>query len=121
MNVITFRATITTDCLALERTMEHASAANVFAKQAGRALIAHAGIALILAFLLVIHYQLTYVFRNSNNYYPVLGGGDICSGKGDCVCGECQCVEEDGGRYSGKYCEECPVCIYTIQFNINER
>ncbi|XP_045025979.1 integrin beta-PS isoform X1 [Daphnia magna] len=37
-------------------------------------------------------------------------GGEICSGKGDCVCGECQCFEEDGGRYSGKYCEECPTC-----------
>lgn len=41
--------------------------------------------------------------------FVLTGGGEICSGKGECVCGECQCVEEDGGRYSGKYCEECPV------------
>jgi len=38
------------------------------------------------------------------------GSGEICSGKGECVCGECQCIEEDGGRYSGKHCEECPTC-----------
>jgi len=37
-------------------------------------------------------------------------GGEICSGKGECVCGECQCIEENGSRYSGKYCEECPTC-----------
>ncbi len=44
------------------------------------------------------------------NSFPInLGGGEICSGKGDCVCGECQCIEEDGGRYSGQYCDECPV------------
>lgn len=34
----------------------------------------------------------------------------MCSGKGECVCGECQCIEENGGRYSGQFCEECPTC-----------
>lgn len=39
------------------------------------------------------------------------GTGDPpCSGKGSCVCGECQCHNTDGNRYSGKYCEECPSC-----------
>jgi len=38
------------------------------------------------------------------------GGGELCSGKGECVCGECQCVEENGGRYSGQFCEDCPTC-----------
>ena len=32
-----------------------------------------------------------------------------CSGAGECVCGQCVCKEEQGARYSGKYCEDCPV------------
>jgi len=38
------------------------------------------------------------------------GGGEVCSGKGECVCGECQCIEENGGRYSGQFCQECSTC-----------
>ncbi|KAK2720272.1 hypothetical protein QYM36_004226 [Artemia franciscana] len=38
------------------------------------------------------------------------GGGEVCSGKGECICGTCECVENEQGRYSGKYCEECPTC-----------
>ncbi|KAF0293498.1 Integrin beta-PS [Amphibalanus amphitrite] len=33
-----------------------------------------------------------------------------CSGAGECVCGQCVCKEEQGARYSGKYCEDCPTC-----------
>ncbi|XP_016773439.2 integrin beta-PS [Apis mellifera] len=35
---------------------------------------------------------------------------EICSGRGDCICGSCYCHEKDNIRYSGRYCEECPVC-----------
>ncbi|XP_026673834.1 integrin beta-PS-like isoform X2 [Ceratina calcarata] len=35
---------------------------------------------------------------------------EICSGRGDCVCGSCLCHEKDNIRYSGQYCEECPIC-----------
>ncbi|KAK1136188.1 hypothetical protein K0M31_000753 [Melipona bicolor] len=35
---------------------------------------------------------------------------EICSGRGDCICGSCHCHEKDNIRYSGQYCEECPVC-----------
>lgn len=38
------------------------------------------------------------------------GGGEICSGKGTCECGICKCFEDtEQGRYSGRYCEKCPV------------
>ena len=30
----------------------------------------------------------------------------VCSGHGECECGECSCEE----NYSGKWCEECPTC-----------
>ncbi|XP_076245992.1 integrin beta-PS-like [Calliopsis andreniformis] len=35
---------------------------------------------------------------------------EICSGRGDCICGSCHCYEMDNIRYSGQYCEECPIC-----------
>lgn len=41
--------------------------------------------------------------------YLSVEGGEICSGKGECECGKCKCIVEDGARYSGQYCEECPV------------
>lgn len=38
------------------------------------------------------------------------GGGPVCSGHGVCECGACKCdVTEEGGRYSGRYCDKCPV------------
>ncbi|KAI4464729.1 integrin beta subunit [Holotrichia oblita] len=33
-------------------------------------------------------------------------GKEVCSGRGQCVCGECKCNEDD--NYFGKYCEESP-------------
>lgn len=30
------------------------------------------------------------------------GGGDICSGHGECICGECKCQTTEEGRYSGR-------------------
>lgn len=36
--------------------------------------------------------------------------GVECSGQGKCVCNQCQCNEDDKGRYTGKYCEDCPIC-----------
>ena len=33
----------------------------------------------------------------------------LCSGQGECVCGECKCAETQDGQYSGRHCEECPV------------
>ena len=35
--------------------------------------------------------------------------GKLCSGHGECSCGECKCFETDEGQYSGRYCEDCPV------------
>lgn len=37
---------------------------------------------------------------------------EICSGRGTCECGQCKCAEENGIRYSGKYCQKCPVSLY---------
>ena len=34
----------------------------------------------------------------------------LCSGHGECECGECRCQETEEGQYSGKWCEECPTC-----------
>lgn len=49
--------------------------------------------------------------RASNATCIPPGGGEICSGKGECVCGVCKCKEEEEvGRYSGRYCEKCPTC-----------
>ncbi|XP_046391367.1 integrin beta-PS isoform X2 [Ischnura elegans] len=46
---------------------------------------------------------------------PGIGGpgavGEVCSGKGVCECGVCKCFEEEGGRYSGRFCEKCPTCL----------
>ncbi|RWS16459.1 integrin beta-PS-like isoform X1, partial [Dinothrombium tinctorium] len=33
--------------------------------------------------------------------------GKICSGRGQCVCGQCVCENE---TIAGKYCEICPTC-----------
>ena len=33
-------------------------------------------------------------------------------GHGTCECGECKCSETEEGQYSGKFCEDCPVCIF---------
>lgn len=36
--------------------------------------------------------------------------GKICNGHGDCICGKCHChTDEDGQRYSGPFCDICPV------------
>ncbi|KAK8383508.1 hypothetical protein O3P69_015754 [Scylla paramamosain] len=36
--------------------------------------------------------------------------GEECSGQGVCECNQCKCNEGKEGRYSGKYCEDCPIC-----------
>lgn len=36
--------------------------------------------------------------------------GEECSGQGVCECNQCKCTESKEGRYSGKYCEDCPLC-----------
>nr|ACY82398.1 integrin [Penaeus vannamei] len=36
--------------------------------------------------------------------------GDICSNQGKCECNQCKCYETADGRYSGKWCEDCPTC-----------
>ncbi|KAF7661727.1 hypothetical protein LDENG_00253130 [Lucifuga dentata] len=38
--------------------------------------------------------------------------GLLCSGRGRCECGKCVC---DDPRYSGNFCERCPVCQTTCQ------
>ena len=35
---------------------------------------------------------------------------NMCSSHGTCECGECRCEETEDGRYSGRWCEECPTC-----------
>lgn len=37
-------------------------------------------------------------------------GNTICSGNGVCECNQCKCNETEEGRYSGKWCEDCPTC-----------
>lgn len=37
-------------------------------------------------------------------------GGPLCSGKGTCSCGVCECMATDAGKFSGKFCQECPTC-----------
>lgn len=32
-------------------------------------------------------------------------GGRVCSGKGECLCGQCSCHANDFGQVWGKYCE----------------
>uniref|UniRef100_A0A336M8L1 Integrin beta n=2 Tax=Culicoides sonorensis TaxID=179676 RepID=A0A336M8L1_CULSO len=41
-----------------------------------------------------------------------LAPGDtvLCSGHGECVCGECKCETTEEGRYSGRFCDKCPTC-----------
>ncbi|KAK4304644.1 hypothetical protein Pmani_023412 [Petrolisthes manimaculis] len=36
--------------------------------------------------------------------------GEVCSQRGDCECNQCKCSENENGRYSGKWCEDCPTC-----------
>ncbi|KAK8725734.1 hypothetical protein OTU49_010446 [Cherax quadricarinatus] len=35
---------------------------------------------------------------------------EICSNQGKCECNQCKCSENVDGRYSGKWCEDCPTC-----------
>lgn len=37
------------------------------------------------------------------------GSGKVCSGHGECVCGQCECIKDDK-RYSGTHCEDCTTC-----------
>lgn len=46
---------------------------------------------------------------NATCYLPDVVDGAICSGHGSCVCGVCKCDTTEEGRYSGKFCEKCPV------------
>lgn len=39
------------------------------------------------------------------------GGGEICSGQGECKCGKCECYKEEEASYSGYYCDKCPVSM----------
>lgn len=34
----------------------------------------------------------------------------LCSGHGECVCGECQCEKTEDNRRFGRFCEKCPTC-----------
>ncbi|XP_037802014.1 kielin/chordin-like protein [Penaeus monodon] len=36
--------------------------------------------------------------------------GEICSGQGICDCNACICSATEDGRYSGRWCEDCPTC-----------
>lgn len=47
-------------------------------------------------------------------YPPDVIGGEICSGHGTCVCGACVCEDTQESRYSGKFCEKCPVSLVLI-------
>ncbi|CAG0881559.1 unnamed protein product [Darwinula stevensoni] len=47
--------------------------------------------------------------NTTDSCYP-RDGGEMCSGKGECICGACECIETEVGRYSGKFCQECPTC-----------
>ena len=104
------RVIITMVCHAPVPTTVPANVVNASVSRAGQDLIVLAPTRPILAF----HHVRPPFFSNCFTIYKIMfkcwiGGGEICSGKGDCVCGECQCIEENGSRYSGKYCEECPV------------
>lgn len=58
--------------------------------------------------------------NTTDTCYAPNGNGEICSGNGECVCGECQCFTmKDGGTYSGKYCDKCPVCINYSKITLN--
>ncbi|CAL4084202.1 unnamed protein product, partial [Meganyctiphanes norvegica] len=37
--------------------------------------------------------------------------GLMCSDYGTCVGNKCQCYQSVEGRYSGKWCEDCPTCL----------
>lgn len=45
----------------------------------------------------------------TNSTCIMAGSDEICSGRGVCECGQCKCSEENDFRYSGKYCQKCPV------------
>lgn len=75
--------------------------------------IAHAAIQRTLALHLEVredsqqYISFIYIIRPCDFPAP---NGELCSGHGDCVCGECKCHETSDGRYSGRYCEKCPTC-----------
>ena len=135
---VTISLAITTmGCLAPERITALANAVSACANPDGRARIVRAEILPKLAypqvnfFFFFLFYSLTEILFSSLRRWKIKkkkkfllglssGGGEPCSGKGECVCGECQCIEENGGRYSGQFCEECPVrfCHFLLQFII---
>lgn len=36
--------------------------------------------------------------------------GKICSGHGECICGECKCFTNQTEQYTGQFCDECHTC-----------
>ncbi|XP_051176237.1 integrin beta-PS-like [Leptopilina boulardi] len=48
--------------------------------------------------------------KSSNDTCIQPGTNLECSGKGNCVCGQCECLIENGVRYSGSYCQKCATC-----------
>lgn len=42
----------------------------------------------------------------------------ICSGHGTCVCGACVCENTAQGKYSGQFCEKCPVSTIIFIYEV---
>uniref|UniRef100_A0A1W7RAE7 Integrin beta n=1 Tax=Hadrurus spadix TaxID=141984 RepID=A0A1W7RAE7_9SCOR len=50
--------------------------------------------------------------KDTSKCKPVHAGADakLCSDHGECKCGRCICDSNEGGSYSGPFCEDCANC-----------
>ena len=57
--------------------------------------------------MLTIHMVNRVIIYNVHNVQDLCRdqGGLVCEGRGECVCGECQCEASDKGTISGKFCQ----------------
>lgn len=54
-------------------------------------------------------------FNATNScYHPYKENPKLCEGHGTCKCGLCDCDDTVEGKYTGRYCERCPVSFLCI-------
>ena len=112
-NVTTTRVLLPTNRCVLDQIMENVTAVSVSVDLDGRYSVFNADYITQYAFDIGVRYPIKgescECATDESKCIQPNGDGSVCSGKGVCKCGGCQCQEEADGLHSGAFCEVCPV------------